>query len=115
MAKENIAKFFNAAMTDKALAEKLAALAAENGYDFTAAELLELGSAKALFEAKGADISAEQLEALKKALSGELSDDELGAAAAGRSLSELTGRSRDELFTDIAALEQMRLNAYRPY
>ena len=48
MAKENIAKFFGAAMTDKALAEKAAALAAESGYDFTAAELLELGTARPL-------------------------------------------------------------------
>ena len=43
MAKENITKFFEAAAADQALAEKLAALAAENGYAFTAAELLELG------------------------------------------------------------------------
>lgn len=39
MAKENITKFFDAAMTDKVLAEKLAALAAEHGYGFTAADL----------------------------------------------------------------------------
>ena len=45
MAKENIAKFFDTAMTDKALAAELAALATENGYDFTVAELLELGAA----------------------------------------------------------------------
>ncbi len=51
MAKENIAKFFNAAMTDKALSEKAAALASENGYDFTAAELLELGSARPIADA----------------------------------------------------------------
>lgn len=43
MAKENIARFFDAAVTDKALAEKLAALAGENGFDFTAEELLEAG------------------------------------------------------------------------
>ena len=48
MAKENITKFFNAAVTDPALAEKLAALAAENGCAFTAAELLELGAARPL-------------------------------------------------------------------
>ena len=48
MAKENITKFFEAAAADKALAEKLAALAAENGYAFTAAELLELGAARPL-------------------------------------------------------------------
>ena len=46
MAKENIARFFDAAMTDKALAEKFAALAAENGYDFTAEELLQLGAVR---------------------------------------------------------------------
>lgn len=56
MAKENIAKFFDAAATDKVLAGKLAALAAECGYAFTAAELLELGAARPLSdeEAKGA-------------------------------------------------------------
>ena len=48
MAKENITKFFEAAAADQALAEKLAALAAENGYAFTAAELLELGAARPL-------------------------------------------------------------------
>ncbi len=41
MAKENIAKFFRAIMTDKALSEKAAALASENGFDITSAELLE--------------------------------------------------------------------------
>ena len=44
MAKENIGKFFIEAMTDKTLAEKLAALAGENGFAFTAEELLELGA-----------------------------------------------------------------------
>ncbi len=51
MAKENIAGFFNAAMTEKALAEKLAALAAENGFEFAAEELLELGSARPIDDA----------------------------------------------------------------
>ena len=46
MSKENIAKFFEAAAADKALAEKLAALAAENGYAFTADELLEWGAVR---------------------------------------------------------------------
>ncbi len=55
MAKENIAKFFNAAMADKALAEKLAALAAKHGYDFTAEELLELGKARPLSDDEAAD------------------------------------------------------------
>ena len=54
MAKENIAKFFDATVTDKALAEKVAALAAENGYDFTAAELLELGEARPLSDEEAA-------------------------------------------------------------
>lgn len=48
MAKENITKFFDTAMTDKALAAELAALATENGYDFTVAELLELGAVRPL-------------------------------------------------------------------
>ncbi len=51
MAKVNIAKFFNLAMTDKALAEKAAALASANGFDITAAELLELGTARPLDDA----------------------------------------------------------------
>lgn len=45
MAKENIRRFIDVAMTDKSLAEKVAALATEHGFDFTAAELLELGAA----------------------------------------------------------------------
>lgn len=48
MAKEIITKFFDVATTDKALAVELAALATENGYDFTAEELLELGAARPL-------------------------------------------------------------------
>lgn len=35
-------------MTEKVLAKKLAALAVENGFDFTAAELLEFGAARPL-------------------------------------------------------------------
>lgn len=45
MAKENISRFIDAATTDKALAEKVAVLASENDYDFTADELLEMGAA----------------------------------------------------------------------
>ena len=45
MAKENIEKFYNMAMTDKTLAEKMDALVAESEYEFTVAELLELGAA----------------------------------------------------------------------
>ena len=57
MAKENIGKFFDTAMTDRALAEKLSALAVENGFDFTAEELLELGAQQPLSddEAKAAN------------------------------------------------------------
>ncbi len=55
MAKENIAKFFNAAMSDKALAENLATLATENGFEFTAEELLELGSSRPLSDDEVAD------------------------------------------------------------
>lgn len=50
MAMENITKFFDAAMTDKVLAEKIAALAVENGYNLTAEELLESGVARPLSE-----------------------------------------------------------------
>ena len=52
MAKENITKFIDAAMSDKALTEKVAALAAEHGYDFTAEELLKYGSARPLSDAE---------------------------------------------------------------
>lgn len=45
MAKENIRRFIDVAMTDKSLAEKVAALATEHGFNFTAAHLLELGAA----------------------------------------------------------------------
>lgn len=45
MAKENIAEFFHAVMTDSVLAEKLSCIAAENGHVFTAEELLEYGAA----------------------------------------------------------------------
>ena len=48
MAKERIMKFLETAKADQALAGKLAALAAESGYDFTAAELLEWGAARPL-------------------------------------------------------------------
>ena len=51
MAKENIARFIDAAMTDKALAAKVAALAAEYGYAFSAAELLEMGEVRPLSDA----------------------------------------------------------------
>ena len=44
MAKENITKFLEAAMTDKTFAEKVASLAGESGYDVTAEELLKLGT-----------------------------------------------------------------------
>lgn len=57
MAKENITKFFDAAMTDKALSGKVAALAAEHGYDFTAAEFLELGAARPLSDEDAGDAS----------------------------------------------------------
>lgn len=48
MAKENIAKFYDAAMTDKALAAELAALAAE---------FLELGAARPLSDEDAGDVS----------------------------------------------------------
>lgn len=48
MAKEVITKFFDAAVTDETLAEELAVLATENGYEFTAAEFLGLGAARPL-------------------------------------------------------------------
>lgn len=55
MAKENITKFIDAAMTDKALATKLAALATENRCDFTAEELLEFGAARPLSDVEAED------------------------------------------------------------
>ena len=55
MAKENISKFFNTAMTEKTLAEKLTALAGESGFAFTAEELLELGAARPLSDGEVAD------------------------------------------------------------
>ena len=55
MAKENIGKFFDTAMTDKTLVEKLAALARESGYDFTEEELLELGATRPLSDDAATD------------------------------------------------------------
>ncbi len=60
MAKENIAKFFNAAMADKTLAGKLAALAAEHGCAFTAAELLEYAEARSISDKELAKVSGGQ-------------------------------------------------------
>lgn len=48
MIRETIAQFFDAAMTDKTLAAKLAALATEHGYNFRAAELLAFGAKRPL-------------------------------------------------------------------
>ena len=57
MAKGAIINFFNAAMTDQELHQKLtelekrfAGLAEEYGYDFTAEELMEFGTAQPLFD-----------------------------------------------------------------
>ena len=55
MAKENINKFFNGAVTNPALAGKVAALAEENGFDFTEEELLELGATRPLSDGEVAD------------------------------------------------------------
>lgn len=44
MAKENIARFIEAMVIDKPLAEKVTALAAEHGYNFTVEELLASGN-----------------------------------------------------------------------
>lgn len=57
MAKENITKFFDAAVTDKTLAAELAALATEHGCDFTAEELLELGVARPISENEASAVS----------------------------------------------------------
>ena len=51
MARESIARFIDAAMTNMALAAKVAALAAEHGYNFVAEELLELGAVRPLSDA----------------------------------------------------------------
>lgn len=45
MVKESIVAFSKAIMIDKALAAKVATLAAKHGYSFTAEELLKLGAA----------------------------------------------------------------------
>lgn len=57
MAKGAIINFFDAAMTDQELhqkltelAERFAGLAEEYGYDFTAEELLEFGTVQPLFD-----------------------------------------------------------------
>lgn len=55
MAKENISRFIEAAITDKALAAKVAALATENGYGFTADEFLELGETRPLSDNDAGD------------------------------------------------------------
>ncbi len=62
MAKENIAKFFSAAATDKALAEKLAALAAKHGCAFTAEELLECAAVRPLSDDEAAGVAAGGLD-----------------------------------------------------
>ncbi len=73
MAIENIARFFNAVVTDKALAEKTAALAVENGFEFTPEELLEAGPAgpiddAALEDAAGGYSEAEYMIEASKAM-----------------------------------------------
>lgn len=55
MAKENISRFIEAAITDKTLAAKVAALATENEYNFTADELLELGETRPLSDNDAGD------------------------------------------------------------
>lgn len=67
MAKENIARFIKATMTDKALAAKVAALATEHGYGFTATELLAAGD------------KADSPTAVQS-----LSDTDMGAVSGGR-------------------------------
>lgn len=57
MAKANIPKFLGAVMTDPVLAKKVAALAAEHGYDFTVAELLEYAVARPLSDEEAAGVA----------------------------------------------------------
>lgn len=57
MAKENINKFMNAIATNEKLAERLAALAVRQGYDFTAADLLELGAVRPLSDTESGDVA----------------------------------------------------------
>lgn len=57
MAKENIARFIDATMIDKALAEKFTALAAEYDYDFTVEELLGFGAVRPLSDENIAGVS----------------------------------------------------------
>ena len=56
MAAKNIVAFSKAITTDKALAEKVAALAMKHGYGFTAEELLEACAARPLTDAEMAGV-----------------------------------------------------------
>lgn len=55
MGTQTIQKFLAAATTDRAIAEKVAALALESGYEFTAAELLEARLVQEISDAEIAD------------------------------------------------------------
>lgn len=57
MSKENIVRFISNAMSDREMAEKMTAFAAENGYEFTAEELFEFNAVQPLSESEAESVT----------------------------------------------------------